>query len=216
MSRPPLRSKAKQTGPKRQQGKFSNHRSTTGLERAAVVTLTSSVLVWIPGGLDRFVFPKLLLAVIGVLLAALCKPSVHLPRSVSITLFSGAVLLSAAAMASGDPFTQIIGRWPRYEGVIALPVYLGAAWSGARLLGSAGSPDLRDFFLKCTAAVSIALTLFSVLEASGLPSLGGATARPGALLGNATDQGILGMIIAGILGASALGTSAARERAEQD
>lgn len=152
-----------------------------------------------PGGLDRFTLPKLGIAACAVLAAVPVARRGTLPRTVSVAIALGALWLMVAALASEAPFAQIVGRWPRYEGLVALPVYVGIVWAGARVLGP-GAPDtVIVAWARMLSVVSIVLGAVSILEATGLRPLGGDVSRPGALLGNATDQGICGMVLVALL-----------------
>ncbi|XAS71269.1 O-antigen ligase family protein [Micrococcaceae bacterium Sec5.1] len=71
---------------------------------------------------------------------------------------------------------------------------------GAKLLGGSVSLPQWKVLRLSLAAVSLPLLAVSVMESFGLRPLGGGlNDRPGATLGNATDQGLVGLIIAGIL-----------------
>lgn len=169
------------------------HRPDTAL--AATALCLGSSLAWAPGTLHRFVLAKLLVLALGVLLAATAVPGGRLPRAVVLTLGAGAVVLVLAALVSPAPAAALLGRWPRYEGLVALPLYVGAAWSGARLLGP-GAPGARTRALRAVlTAVALLVGIVTVVEALGGRPLGGDTERPGALLGNAGDQGVLAAIV---------------------
>ena len=172
------------------------------LERWATVALwvlAVSPLALIPSGEFRFELPKMLVAVIGVGLAGWAVRAGRLPRAVAGLIAVGGLFLVVAALTSAAPMAQLLGRWPRYEGAIALPVYIGALWAGARMLGpsaSAGRLRTLDSALSVTA---IAVGVVGALESFGVRPLGGAAARPGSFLGNATEQGIVGMVIVAVL-----------------
>jgi tetratricopeptide (TPR) repeat protein len=164
------------------------------------VLAVASCAVIVPGGTFRYVLGKLLVMASALLAAAFTDRRGRLPRPTVGMLTVGAAVLLIAALRSAAPLAEVFGRWPRYEGVIALSVYLGAAWLGARLLGPAATDgDLRLFHKTC-AATSLLMTFFAVLEAFGLRPLGGSVAvRPGSLMGNATEQGIIGLIFLALL-----------------
>ncbi|MFD6092530.1 O-antigen ligase family protein [Oerskovia sp. NPDC060338] len=167
--------------------------------RAALVLMTCVPLVLLPGGLDRFTLPKLAVAACAVMTAVPVARRGTLPRAVVVLLGLGAVWLMVAALASDAPLAQAVGRWPRYEGLVALPVYVGVAWAGARVLGP-GAPDRVIFaWTRMLSVASVLLGAVSVLEATGQRPTGGDVSRPGALLGNATDQGICGMVLVALL-----------------
>ena len=166
------------------------------LAAAAITCLVLSTVVWVPGGLVRFVLPKLLLATIGIGLALWARPYGRLPRAVTIVLGSGAVVLVLAALLGAQPLSQLMGRWPRYEGLVALPVYLGAMWAGARLLNIDAPECHWRFLTRILGVAAAALGAVAVLEAAGWEPLGGTSARLGGLSGNGTDQGVCGLLLA--------------------
>lgn len=101
---------------------------------------------------------------------------------------------------SGSPWPSFFGRWPRYEGLLTLGLYVAIFVVGAKLLGGSGSLPQWKVLRLSLAAVSLPLLAVSVMESIGLRPLGGGLDdRPGATLGNATDQGLIGFIIAGVL-----------------
>ena len=121
-------------------------------ERAALLLLVVSGACFLPGALDRFVFPKLAVAAAGVTLALTVSARGRLPREVHR---DARARRAAAARGRRSPSTapvaQLLGRPPRYEGVVALSVYLGALVAGARLLGA--RPDARRERLDARRAV---------------------------------------------------------------
>ena len=157
----------------------------------------------LPGGLDRFTFPSVVVGYAGVLGAALAPASGRLPRWAVAVLGAGTGLLLLAALTSASPWASMWGRWPRYEGLVVLPLYVAALWAGARLLGPGGggaevprggrtSGPIR--LTTAVAVLAILLGAVSLAQAFGLPVLESAVTRPGAQLGNATDQGLVAMI----------------------
>ncbi|MHA7134554.1 O-antigen ligase family protein [Oerskovia turbata] len=167
--------------------------------RLSLLLLTCVPLVLAPGGLDRFTFPKLAVAALGVLAAVPAARRGALPRSVVVLVGLGTLWLVVAALASDAPLAQLVGRWPRYEGLVALPVYVGAVWAGARLLGPGAPVRVVAAWVRMLVVVAVVLAVVSAVEAVGLRPLGGDVARPGALLGNATDQGVTGMLLVALL-----------------
>ena len=158
-----------------------------------------SPMAMIPGGLFRFALPKLLVVVIGVGLAAWAAPAGRLPRLVSGLVAGGALVLVLSATVSAAPLAQVLGRWPRYEGLIGLPIYVGALWTGARLLGPSSSTRRLRSLESALSVTALAVGVIAAFEALGFRPLGGDAARPGSMLGNATDQGIVGMVILSVL-----------------
>ena len=173
-------------------------------ERAALLLLVVSGACMLPGALDRFAFPKLAVAAIGVMLALSVAARGRLPREVIGMLGLGGLLLLAAALASTAPLAQLIGRSPRYEGVVALSVYLGALIAGSRLLGSRQAPGASAWMLDVLSVAALAIGIEAALEATGLRPLASNVSRPGSLLGNASDQGAWAVLALGPLAIAAL------------
>ena len=173
-------------------------------ERWAILLLAVAGAAFLPGALDRFVFPKLALASAGVVLAATVPARGRLPRAVRwLLLLAGAILL-VAALIGPAPLAQALGRPPRYEGLVALPVYLGALASGARLLGPSRPNGSTAWLLDCLAIAALAIGVEAALEAFGLRPLVSNVSRPGSLLGNASDQGAWAVLALGPLAAVAI------------
>lgn len=117
-----------------------------------------------------------------------------------------ALVLIIAALAGEAPLVQLLGRAPRYEGMVALPALFAAGWAGARLLGPRASGDAYRQAVTALTLGSLLLAGLALLEGIGLRPLESDLERPGSLTGNATDQGILGAIFAAILGSALIGT----------
>lgn len=165
----------------------------------AVVLLLATPAIIIPGALNRFVFGKLLIAAIGAALAFTVPPRGRLTRMVRWLLAGAGALLLASALASNSPVASVFGRAPRYEGALVLTIYLLAGLSGVRLLGPARSPRAVQVALTTMAAVAVAVGVIAVLETFGLRPLSSSLARPGSLLGMASDEGALATLYAGPL-----------------
>jgi O-antigen ligase len=173
-------------------------------ERLALLLVASLGAVFLPGALDRFVFPKLALGAAGVALALTVRGRGRLPRIAIVALCASAALLLVAAVSSSTPLAEILGRAPRYEGVIALPVYAGALLVGARLLGPTRAPGTSAWLLDVLSVVALAVGVEAVLEAAGLRPLLSNVSRPGSLLGNASDQGAWAVLALGPLSIAAV------------
>lgn len=157
-----------------------------------------STLAFLPGAMNRFTLPKLCIAALAIGIGALAQRRGKLPREVIGLLVAGAAVLVFAAVMGNAPEAALLGRWPRYEGVVTLGIYVGAAWLGARLLhtDSAAHRNLEV----AIAVVATVLFVESVAEELGMHPLGVAEAdRTGGLLGNATDLGLIAMIAAAML-----------------
>ncbi|GGH46090.1 O-antigen ligase family protein [Microbacterium album] len=182
---------------------------TGGRHRPAHVALA---LVWVapvlllPGLAHRWGWPTLVAAVVAVLIALWAPPAGRLPRwlLVSLAVIAGGLLVSATL--SADPWGSLFGRAPRYEGLVALPVLIGGTWLGARLLGPQADSSAYRSATTAMSLAAAALGAIALLEAMGLRPIDTDLARPGSLAGNATDQGILGALFAGVLAHVIIGT----------
>jgi O-antigen ligase len=162
-----------------------------------------------PGALNRWVFPTLLLGALAMAAATLIRRRSHIPRWWIVTVGVGAVWLIAGALMGENPAVQVMGTYPRYEGLVALPVYVGAFWLGAKVLGNGGSA-LRFTFLKATSVAAGALGIVAALQAWGASPIASDATRAGSLTGSATDQGLVGVayLVVLSLGLRQLGQSA--------
>lgn len=166
---------------------------------AGIVLLLGASVVVVPGALNRFVFGKLAVAVVGAGVAASCRAAGGLRRDARITLGLGVAVLFAATLASRQPIAAVLGRAPRYEGVFVLGAYIAAAWAGARLLGSERDPGRAVVALRTLIVVAVLVAFVAILEAAGLRPLSTDVSRPGSLLGNASDEGAVGTLCFGPL-----------------
>jgi O-antigen ligase len=182
-------------------------------ERWAILLLALAGAAFLPGALDRFVFPKLALAAAGVALALTVPPRGAVPRAAGGLLALAGLILLAAGLTGATPLQQIIGRPPRYEGLLALPVYVGALAAGARLLGPKRAPGSTAWLLDGLSIAALAIGIEAALEATGLRPLVTDVSRPGSLLGNASDQGAWAVLALGPLAAVAVRQRGALHRA---
>ncbi|MEO5319298.1 O-antigen ligase family protein [Arthrobacter sp. CC3] len=164
-----------------------------------------SLLAFLPGGLFRFAWAKVVVVLMALgagLLAGRANQggSGHLPRSTVVLLGAGSGILLLAALLSSSPAAALLGRWPRYEGALVLAVYAAALALGAKLLAGPGSASRWRVLHRALAVAALPLAVICILESAGLRPLGGAAdLRPGATLGNASDQGLAGVMIAAAL-----------------
>lgn len=163
-------------------------------EVAVVLCVLSGVVV-LPGGLNAFTLPKLCVAAAATGVALAAGPTPRLGRPVTACLALGGVAVAVAVALSEHPWLALVGPEPRYPGLVSLLPYLGLGLAGAALL-SRKEPRLLVGSLAVAAA---AVTLVSVLEHAGLRPLESDVARPGSLLGNASDQGQWGLLALGPL-----------------
>ncbi|TSE14751.1 O-antigen ligase family protein [Arthrobacter sp. KBS0703] len=174
----------------------------TRLPGLCIVLMAGSILVFQPGGLFRFVWIKLVVVMIGVLAGVVSPLRARIPLAVQAATAACVVWIAAAMLLSDTPLASLAGRWPRYEGLLTLGVYVAVFGVGAKVLGGALAGRSRQLLSTSLAAAAVVLLLVAVLESNGLRPLGGAAdVRPGATLGNATDQGLIGFVIAGVLSA---------------
>ena len=172
---------------------------------ACVWLVASSVLVFQPGGLFRFTWMKVvwLLAAVGI--GALVHAGGRLPQGIRRALWAAAVVLAISAAFAANPLASFLGRWPRYEGALVIALYIAVFALGAKVLGGAGRSRNWAIFRTALTPAVVIVSFISAFEAAGLRPLGGAAdLRPGATLGNATDQGIIGVLAAAVLALPAL------------
>ena len=161
-----------------------------------------SVLAFQPGGLFRFVWAKVLILIVAVLFGVLSPRAGLVPRPLKVAIGVAAGWVIVAMLLSESPLASLLGRWPRYEGILTLGLYIAIFFVGTKILG--GNPAACNWQAVRLSLSAAAILLFALsgLEAAGLRPIGGALGdRTGATLGNATDQGLVGLVIAGVLSA---------------
>ncbi|EPR77587.1 O-antigen polymerase [Leifsonia rubra CMS 76R] len=178
----------------------------TRLAGAALWVAIIAVIVLLPEGMNRWVLPKEATLAVAVMLASLAPASGRLPRWFIVAAGIGTAVLVTAAILSADPLPQLVGRAPRYEGLVSIPVYFAATWVGARLLGPHSSRNALEVVLRAASAIAIAVATVALLESSGVRPIATSFERPGSLLGNASDQGIVGVMLFALLSFPALRT----------
>ena len=161
-------------------------------------------VVVIPEAENRFVFGKVACTAAGLAAATAVAGRGRLARLPVWLLAAGSALLVVAILASPEPLQGLVGRAPRYEGLPMMGLYLGAGWAGAHLLGPAPPPPTVRTLTWALTLTAVAVALIAVLETAGLRPLASDVARPGSLLGNASDEGALGVLLTGALGWPAL------------
>lgn len=179
----------------------------------SLCAMAASLVVYLPGGLFRFAWAKVVVVLVALgagFLAGLpyqvgeCRPG-RLPQVIVVFLCTCFGILLLAALLSPNPAASLLGRWPRYEGGLVLAAYAAALVVGARILGGTESAARWQVLHRALAVVALPLALVCILESAGARPLGGvADLRPGATLGNASDQGLAGVLIAAVLGLPAL------------
>jgi hypothetical protein len=177
-------------------------RAMSRLPAGCIILMSASLLAFQPGGLFRFVWVKLVVVILAVLAGLLSPAGARLPRAVKAVTAACVLWIAAAMLLSDAPLASMAGRWPRYEGLLTLAVYVAVFAVGAKVLGGSSGSGRRTLLGMSLAIAGIALLVIAGLESAGLRPLGGgADVRPGATLGNATDQGLAGVVIAGLLAA---------------
>ena len=161
----------------------------------ALWLMAASVLVWVPGGYSRFVLAKLLVVAMAAVVGATVPRDGRLPRSLVLGLVVGTGLLTVAALVGETPVASLVGRFPRYEGLPVLGLYVAAAWLGARIGGRGAARAVQ--LGHALSGMAVVLAVAALLDLGDESPLGPSTlARSGSLLGNATDQGLVAMMAA--------------------
>lgn len=170
----------------------------------AVVGVTLAPFALDPFGFDRWVFAKELVLVLAALCALAARPVGRTPRWWPAWLGGALIVLAVAALLGAAPLAQLFGRWPRYEGLVSLGAYALAFWAGARLWGGRGVSETvraargRLFLATLGAAMTLTCAV-AIVEAVGGRPIASDLVRPGALLGNASDLGVVGVIALAVL-----------------
>lgn len=175
-------------------------------ERAALALLAVGTVAFLPGALDRFVFLKVAVMAGGVALAFTVSPRNRLSPRIVMILCLGSVILLVATLREPAPLSALVGRSPRFEGIFILPVYVGGAAAGARLLGPNRAAGSTAWFMKWLAVAAVVVGVEAALELAGLRPLASSVSRPGSLLGNASDEGAWAVLVVGPLAAIAVTT----------
>ena len=161
-------------------------------------------LAVIPGGENRFVFGKICVFATAVGVSCFAVRRGRLPRTIAWLLIAGFAVAALSAGLGWNPMVAIVGAAPRYEGLPILALYAGCGWAGARLLGPAAPREALRTLEWSLTVTAVGVGFVAVLEAAGLRPLASNVARPGSLLGTASDEGALGVLLAGTLGWIAL------------
>lgn len=166
---------------------------------SAVLLACLAVVAFLPGGFSRWTLPKLTVMAIAAGVALFAPRTGKLPRWAWAVIVAGLGALMLSALVNGDP-VALWGRWPRYNGPLAaIPVAAAAVWTGAALLGPAADNRVRRAFRTGLSVAAILIAVVAVAETLGARPLPSDLDRPGSLLGNASDQGIVALMIAAVL-----------------
>ncbi|MCP2032106.1 O-antigen ligase [Okibacterium sp. HSC-33S16] len=166
---------------------------------AATWVALIAVIVFLPDGMTRWFLPKDALLAIAAVLASLAPATGRLPRWFLGLVGAGVATLLITALLSASPIGAILGRFPRYEGLVSLSAYFAAAWIGARLLGPRSTRSATRTFTRAAAVIAVLLGFVALLETLGARPISSDLDRPGSLVGNATDQGIVGAMLLMVL-----------------
>lgn len=173
----------------------------------ALAFAAASTVAFLPGGFDRFVWPKVLCGVLAVAVGFCAPGEGRLPRPLVALVGTGVAVMAVAAVAGGTPVASLLGRWPRYEGVPVVLLYVAMTALGAHLLGGRDPVRVRVLCRSLT-VVAVLIAVVAWAETLGASPLGRTDVdRAGGLLGNATDQGLVALMIASVLVLPALGGS---------
>ncbi|MGC4154228.1 MAG: O-antigen ligase family protein [Propionicimonas sp.] len=178
--------------------------AATRTDRVATVSVVAFALVLplaaSPLATDSTFASRLLVAAIGIGLAALIPSRNRLPRPVLWALAAGLAVFIAAALAGATPVLSLLGRYPRYEGLVTVLGYAGALVAGVRLLGP-DRPRSRDLFCSASSLAAMITAGLALVQAVLLPD-----ERVTALLGNSSVLGTWAAVIACLLGWNLLRT----------
>jgi tetratricopeptide (TPR) repeat protein len=171
----------------------------TRIRRTAIIFIAISPLAIIPGAENRFVFGKLLVVAIGAGLALIVPGKGQLPRWVWLPLGVATAVVALSALLAASPASAWWGRGEVYQGAPFLALCILVAVAGARHLGPGAPVEERQLVITAMAVVAILVGALALLEAFGLRPLSSDASRPGSFLGNASDEGLFGVLYGGIL-----------------
>jgi O-antigen ligase len=140
-----------------------------------------------------------LVAVLATALALLAPPRGAVPKGLAIVLAIGVGVFVVAALAGAGPLLSLLGRYPRYEGVVTVLGYALALVAGCRLLGPAGHAG-RRLFLSSVAVAALVTAAVSIAQLAIDPG-----ARVIGLLGNSSILGGWAAMALCLLGAHLMG-----------
>jgi O-antigen ligase len=174
-------------------------------EAAALSLFALAPMAFVPGALNRFVFAKAAVAVLAATIALGAPAHGRLDRRAGAALVAAAVIVSLSACVNAEAVSQLVGRPPRYEGAVMLAVYLAALLTGARLIGSGARRTLAVSWMLLPLTLSaVAIGTIAVIESFGGRPLPTSVARPGSLLGNASELGAWAVLVLGPLALAAV------------
>ncbi len=161
-----------------------------------VLVLASAVML-IPGAAEPHPLIKAAIAALGAALILSCPRTFRIAPSIAWLVAAAGSVLFVAALFSATPLSAIAGRYPRYEGVWVIAVYVGCLAAGARLRSWRGTAH--------TVTVAMSLIAIVVFAVSVIQQLGPSDGlRGGSLLGNASELGVWAAMAAVLLAPAAL------------
>lgn len=165
---------------------------------ASIILLAVSAFAFDPFGFDRWVFAKEFVLVLAAIIGWSAVPLGTTPRWSRWWFCAALAVLFLGAISASAPMAQLFGRWPRYEGLVTLGAYALAFAAGARVLGGSVADDETArrgrLFLRVFALAMSVTAVIAFCETLGLRPIASDLLRPGSLLGNASDLGIVGVI----------------------
>ncbi|PFG15985.1 O-antigen ligase [Propionicimonas paludicola] len=136
----------------------------------------------------------LLVATIGLVLGSLAAARGALPRQVSYALLAALAAFAVACALSATPLLSFLGRYPRFDGLVAVAGYGLALSVGARIFGPTLSAPSR-IFADSMAVAAIVTAVVSAVQAIVRPD-----ERVIGLLGNSSILGAWCVAALSILG----------------
>jgi len=106
---------------------------------------------------------------------------------------AGLVVVTVASLTMSNPWLGLLGRYPRYEGLPMLTLYLALVMLGAWLAGP-GADKRRGHMLSALAVLQVVLMLWALVQ-----SLVDPQNRVTTPVGNASDVGVIGVVGFGML-----------------
>lgn len=162
-----------------------------------------SVVAFVPGGLFPFAWPKIAIVGVALLIHVLVPVRRARLQGTDLLLVVAAIFwVLVSGLAAEAVLPSLVGRWPRYEGVPVIAAYAGCLLLGARVLGGDARDSQRavDWAIHSAAGVAVVVAGIAAVESLGYRPLGGVPdLRPGSTLGNATDLGLIAVMLVGLL-----------------
>lgn len=156
-----------------------------------------SGIVALPGLAEPYLLPKAATAALGVSLMLAAPRVWALPRPLAAVVAAAAVALGLAAATSVAPISAAMGRYPRYEGLWVLTVYVCAVAAGARMRAW---PKAWLILHRTLALAALLVVLAALVQLAGA----GTALRVTSLLGNASELGAWSAVVAAGLAGAAL------------